>query len=316
MKYYHQLGRIAAACAALVLLLPAAQTSAAVIADPPSVVFTAPSQTARISLTADGVPVPSADVRAWRFLASSHDYHHMLRLDAVAGGVDITPSPTMEVGSYDLQIETAGGSVSVRVVASLSEVPDIVERTAQLTGQSERQIEERMGLLTPIRRESVQIALPPVFYEGETLNVSVANTPVAGRNYVWFLNGAVVAEGPDKNRLVHTFNEPGEFVLTYIETEISDGKVVAVARTSAHTRVVPVPPVPTDVAAGTKVEFLPPSGYQSHGWGIDGTSVSSEPVLRHVFNTPGNYVVECLATAPVDPAAQQFMRIRYNVTVR
>ena len=234
--WFHTSGAV---CALMVLCLSATLSYGAVTADPAKVTFTAPQQSATITLTKDGAPIPAKDIRGWQFLASGHDYKHMLDVEKMDGALKIAPSKTLEVGSYDLNIETAQGSVIVQVFAPLSDLPDIVEKMESLTGLSEKKVKEKMGLTTPAGREETKIALAGVYYEGQTLELSMPVTP--GRAYAWFMNGDLVAEGPHQNTLSYTFKEPGEYVLTYIETEKKDGKMATVARTTAHTRVVPVP---------------------------------------------------------------------------
>ncbi|MCX5772068.1 MAG: hypothetical protein NTZ09_17595 [Candidatus Hydrogenedentes bacterium] len=304
-----------AVCALMVLCLSATLSYGAVTADPAKATFTSPQQSATIKLTNDGAPIPATDIRGWRLLASGHDYKHMLSVEKMDGALKIAPSKTLEVGSYDLNIQTAQGSVVVQVFAPLSDLPDIVEKTAALTGLSEKAIEAKMGLLTATGREEIQIDLPPVYYEGQTLELTMAAKPGPGHTCTWFMNGDLMAEGPEQNALAYTFTETGEYVLTCIETEKKNGNTATVARTRAHTRVVAVPGVPTEVAVNTKMEFAPPPGYQKHTWRIDGKEVSNEPVLKHAFQAPGTHTVECLASSPDAGPPKGFLRIRYNAAV-
>ena len=311
-SWFHTSGAV---CALMVLCLSATLSYGAVTADPAKATFTSPQQSATIKLTKDGAPIPAKDIRGWQFLASGHDYKHMLSVEKMDGALKIAPSKTLEVGSYDLNIETAQGSVIVQVFAPLSDLPDIVEKTATLTGLSEKEIEKKMGVASATGREETQIDLPPVYYEGQTLKLTMAANPVPGHTYTLFMNGDLVAEGPEQNALDYTVKEPGEYVLTYIETEKENGKIAIVARARAHTRVVPVPGVPTEVAANTEMQFAPPPGYQKHVWRIDGQEVSTEPALKHAFQAPGTHTVECLASSPNQGPEQGFLRIRYNTTV-
>jgi len=304
---------LAMASALLILCLLAATSHGAVTADPAKVTFTSPQQSATIKLTNDGAPIAAKDIRGWRFLASGHDYKHMLSVEKVDGALQIAPSKMLEVGSYDLSIETTEGPVIVQVFAPLSDLPDIVEKTAALTGLSKQKVEEKMGLSSLIgREEEVTITLPPVYYEGQTLELSMPLEP--GRAYAWFINGDLVAEGPDQNTLSYTFKEPGEYVLSHFETEKQDGKTIAVVRAQAHTRVAAMPAIPVETAVGSEMAFSPPAGYQKQVWRIDGKEVSTEPTLKHVFRSPGVYAVECLASSPVEGPAQGFLRILYTTT--
>jgi len=312
-RWFHTCGAI---CALMVLCLSATLSYGAVTADPAKATFTSPQQSATIKLTKDGAPIPAKDIRGWQFLASGHDYKHMLSVEKMDGALKIAPSKTLEVGSYDLNIETAEGSVIVQVFAPLSDLPDIVEKTAALTGLSEKEIKLKMGLSTITRREEIKIDLPPVYYEGQTLELALPAKPGAGRTCTWFMNGDLVAEGPEQNAVTYTFKAQGEYVLTYIATEKENDKTVIVAFARANTRVVSVPAVSTEVAVGTEMEFAPPSGYQKHAWSIDGQMLSTEPALKHTFKDPGVHTVECLASAPNEGPQQGFLRIRYNTVVK
>ena len=300
-------------CAVLICLAAAATGYGAVTADPAQATFTSPQQSVLIRLTADGAPVPAGEIRAWQLLASGHDYKHMLDVEKREGALRIAPSGTLEVGSYDLNIETARGTVMVRVFAPLSDLPDIVDKRAALTGESESRIKEKLGLQTDLGRGETVISLAPVYYEGQTLELTMP--AVAGCAYAWFMNGEVVAEGPGENSLSHTFMQPGEYVLTVIETRAAGGGTECTQRAVAHTRVVPVPPVPTELSVNTETTFSPPPGYAKHAWSLDGQAVSTGAVLKHTFREPGSHAVECLASSPDQGPAQGFMRIRYNATV-
>ncbi len=304
-----------AVCAIMVLCLSATLSYGGVAANPAVATFTSPQQSATIKLTNNGVPIPARDIRGWQFLASGHDYIHMLSVEKTDGAITIAPSKTLEVGSYDLNIETAQGSVIVQVFTPLSDVPDIIEKTATLTGQSEAKVKEKLGLSNATGREEIQIDLPSVYYEGQTLELAMAAKADPARNYAWFINGDSVPSGSQANAIAYTFSKPGEYILTYIETSKENGETVTVAHARAHTRVVPVPGVPTQVAVNTEMEFAPPPGYQKHVWRIDGTEVSTGRVLKHTFQAPGVHIVECLATSPDVGFPQGFLRIRYNATV-
>lgn len=286
----------------------------AVTADPVQVTFTSPQQSATVKLMRDGMPIPAKDVRGWKFLASGHDYKEMIVIEKMDGAVKIAPSNALEVGSYDLAIDTAGGTVFVQVFAPLSDLHDVVQRQKALTGEAEEKIKEKMGLAIGTGRETISIELPPVYYEGQTLELSMERHP--GRTYTWFVNGELVDEGPGKNAIAYTFKSSGEYVLNYVETEKRGGQTVTVARAEASTRVAAVPAVPTEARVGAQTEFLAPGGYRKHVWTVDGKEVSVEPSLKYTFKAPGAYAVECLASSPDSGPAQGFQRVRYEVTVK
>lgn len=142
-SWFHTRGGVCALTT--VLCLSATLSYGAVTAAPATVTFTSPQQSATIKLTKDGTPIPAKDIRSWQFLASGHDYKHMLSVEKMDGALKIAPSKTLEVGSYDLNIETAQGSVIVQVFAPLNDLPDIVEKTAALTGLSEKKSRRNWG---------------------------------------------------------------------------------------------------------------------------------------------------------------------------
>lgn len=304
------------AAAALVALAACAATShGAVTADPAEVTFVSPNQSFTLHLANNGTPVPAKDIQGWQLLASGHDYQHMIVVEKMDGGLIVTPSKTVELGSYDLNIETTQGSVAVRVFMPLSDVPDIVEKMTALTGLSEAKIKEKLGLSTTTGRNKITFSLPPVYYEGQTLELTLPAQPGAGHTCFWFMNGDAIAEGPDQHALAYTFEKPGEYLLTYLETVTENGALVLVAQARASTSVVAFPGITAETTAGTAMEFSPPAGYRTFVWRIDGQEVSREPALKHTFLNPGTHVVECLASSPDQGPAEGYLRVRFNTTV-
>ncbi|HPO15631.1 MAG TPA: hypothetical protein PLI09_19470 [Candidatus Hydrogenedentes bacterium] len=305
---------INAVCFFLFVNLLTGLSYGAITANPTTTTFTSPQQSATIKLMNDGIPVSATDIQGWQFLASGHDYKHMLTLEKSDGAVNIAPSKTLEVGSYDLNIQTAYGLVVVQVFAPLSDLPDIVQKTAALTGESEQAIKKKMGLAVEMGRGEINISLPPVYYEGQTLDLSIPVLP--GHICTWFINGDLVAEGPEQNSITYTFKKPGEYVLSYFETMMESGRQVIVAKARAHTQAAPLPAIAISANINHEIMFKPPEGYQKRVWFIDGREVSTESTFRHTFNEPGIYTVECLASSPATGSAQGFLRIRYITTVK
>ncbi|MDQ1257141.1 MAG: hypothetical protein QG656_1743, partial [Candidatus Hydrogenedentes bacterium] len=280
-------------CVLAFLALFAASSYGAVTADPAQVTFASPGQSAIVKLTLDGAPVAAKDIRGWQFLASGHDYRHMVSVKTVDGAVTVAAGEMLEAGTYDLTIDTAHGPVSVQVLAPLSDVPDIVDRTAEQTGLSRKKAEEKLGLAFTVGRGEIQIELPALYYEGQTLELTM--TPRPGSACSWFINGELVAEGPS---LSYTFKEPDGYVVMYVETTQQEGKTVATARAEGYTRAVAVPPVPAKAVEWAETEFPPPAGYRKHVWRVNNEEVSTESTLKYRFPLPGTYTVECRASDP------------------
>lgn len=169
-------------------------------------------------------------------------------------------------------------------------------------------------MTTSVDRADMQMDLPPVYYEGQTLELSMQSTP--GRASAWFMNGEFIAEGVEQNALSYTFKALGEYVLDYIETEQHSGAAVVVARARAYTRVVSMPKVVVEVAVNIETDFLPPAGYHNHVWHLDGQKISTDAVLRHSFKNPGVHTVECMASSPEEGTSPGFRRVHYITTVK
>ena len=287
----------------------------AVTAEPAEVTFVSPSQSFTIHLSSGGTPIPAADIQGWKLLASDHDYQHMIVVEKMDGAVIVSPSKAVELGSYDLSIETSKGSVVVRVFMPLSDVPDIVEKMTALTGQSEARVKEKLGLSSTTGRGEITFTLPPVYYEGQTLEQTLAKAPEAGHTATWFINGEVVDGDIGNNAFSYTFEKPGEYVLTYLETVKENGAVVVVARGSATTTVVAFPSVSAETTAGTPITFSSPAGFQKCVWSVDGKEISTGDSLTYTFASSGTSVVECLATNPVKGPSGSFLRVRFRTNV-
>lgn len=287
----------------------------AVTADPAAVTFVSPNQSFTIHLLSDGAPVAEKDISGWQLLASGHDYQHMIVVEKMAGAIVVTPSKAVELGSYDLSIETTQGSAVVRVFMPLSDVPDVVEKITALTGLSEARIKEKLGLSNTTGRDEIQFGLPPVYYEGQQLALTLPTAPTQGHKSFWFINGDTVAEGPTPHALNYTFEKPGEYLVTYVELATENGVAVLVARGRASTSVVAFPGIYTETSVNTAMEFSAPPGYQKHVWSIDGKEISTGSSLTHKFLESGSYVVECLASSPDLGPTEGYLRVRFNTTV-
>ncbi len=283
-----------------------------VSADPATVTFRSPSQSFTIQLTNDGTPIPAKEISGWKLLASGHDYIHMVDIKKMEGAITITPSSSVELGSYDLNIATAHGSVLVHVLTPLTDTPDMVEKMEALAGQSEKRIEAKMGLKTASGRSIIKIDLPPVYYEGQTLELTMPTEPDDSQTCMWFINGETVTDTPT---LRYTFLEPGDYVLSYIESAIENGEPIVAARAESFTRVVSLPPVTNDVEVNTTMTYLPPAGFGKYRWSVDGKAESEAAEFPRSFSEPGTYTIECLATAPNAGPANEFQRVRYRTTV-
>lgn len=306
---YRSLGRVTL-CMTLVLFSVSASAYGEVVATPNSVTFHSTTQTHEIDLSQNGKPVPASDILGWQLLASKHDYHYFLDYQKRDGVLVLTPSKLVEVGSYDLVIRTRAGNATVKVYTPLTEMADIIEKTAMARGITQQEARDVLGLTTPRAQSIVKIDLPPVYYEGQTLNLTMPPSP--DTEYVWKINGEIVQEGLGNNTLVYTFPSPGEYILTY--TEKRAGSVVA--ETVAQTCVAPLPAVRTEVARGVSVTFEAPGEHTQCTWMVDGDTVGTMPVLKYTFTEPGEHLVECIASDGADDPEGTYIRTYRKVSVR
>jgi plastocyanin len=282
----------ATALAAAVLWCAGAAT--ALTADPASVTFHAQDDTVTITVSDGGQALAGDAVTSWKLMASGHDYNHMLNVSKTAAGLEVSPTEDLEMGTYDLVINTASGTVRVDVRAPLTELTGIVEEKAAAWGVSEREAKDRLGLLQTAQTAAIDINLPATYYVGQTLEAAVDPSDEVGLR--WLVNGAVMDEGPGAESFTHTFEKPGNYVVT---VQAMRGDEV-VGSDSAWTTVAPRPAVLWTVDAGRQFTLDAPAGYDSYTWTVGGEYVGSGPQLTYRFETPGTYEVECKARNATD----------------
>jgi hypothetical protein len=281
---------------------------AALTAVPATVTIDALDQGVIINLLDDGIPVPAAEIRRWRFLAGESDYQRMLDITKRDGALVIAPT-RLEMGSYLLIVETARGTAQVQVYAPLRNHRNILEMEAAAQGTTVDAVKEQRGLSQPGRSASVEIQLPPVYYEGQTMQVAMPLED--GLSYRWSINGELIKEGPGEHRLTYVFKAPGDYTLHF--EEFRNGHKVAEAR--ATTRAVALPEIPWTVRAGNAFTLRAPAHYAAYAWTIDGALVSEQEQLTYTLTTPGDYRIECIASGAPGGSGGTFVRHRYFVEV-
>jgi hypothetical protein len=294
------------AVVALVLVQSAAY--AQVIADPDSVTFTTQQDSKTITLTSYGEPVPASAIGQVQFLVGDHTYEHMIKVEKRDGAIVVTPD-TMESGWYTLVIHTDMGQATVAAYAPLAHIAETLEERATALGITVDELKERLGLTQQSKREIIDIELPPVYYEGQSIIVTAPDTPDAV--HIWAINGKVVYEGPGANRLIYVLTEPGDLILTYVK-KIND---VIVASDTAATRVIAQPGVQSAVTVNRKVVLSAPMGYGAYLWTLDGEQVGTGRLLEHTFTEPGIYTVVCEARGGASGIPDTYRRVTYRITV-
>ena len=295
----------AAASIACAFLLLAPAAFAEVTANPSTVTFNNHDQSALVSLTHNGQPIPAGSVGKSQFLVDTSDYSHMIEVTATEGGVRVSPSPQLEVGSYNLVIGTSHGPARILVYAPLADLPSILDSADVPGGPRLRALREELGFTRPTGRATVSIELPYVVRIGEPLTVTMPHD--AELEYIWAINGEVVQRGLGESTFQYAFNTPGDYVLSYAERR--DG--VTVARTEAITRVSEPPALLHFADRGSRLSFEAPEGYAEYHWYVNGEVTGTQRTFTPQFDTAGEYVVSVHAVTP----GQSPYMMRYRTIV-
>jgi hypothetical protein len=282
--------RLAGTAAAAAITLAFAAGAAELVADPPVLVFDNQDMSVPVTLRADGVEVTRPTLESVSFLVDDSDYSHMINVMPTLNGLLVKPTEYLEVGSYDLIVQTSAGSAHIEVYSPLREMPTGLDRQAEALGITVDELKERLGM--SLEREMIDLGLSPVYYAGETFKLRLEPDP--GVQYRWTVNGASVAEGAGGHVFEYTFGAPGDYVIAYTEekngvvTGTGIEVVTVVSRLAAHQR----------VRVGTPIEIKAPPGYTVYQWRINDTPVEGKDTYVYTFDKPGRYNVEVIAEDP------------------
>lgn len=289
--------------------LNAASQDGGLTTEPREVTFTSTDQSHAIKVLSNGQPIAASRVSQAKVMVEQHDYDHMF--DVTKSGETLTISPTdkVEVGSYELRLQTDIGTVTANIYAPLSDLESILAERAKELGVTVAQVKTMMGLSTPATRERLSIDLPPVYYLGQTLSLPMPTA--SDREFVWKVDGKTVQFGEGPHVFEYTFLDNGYYSISYTER----AKGVAVAGDTAMVQVIPEPAVEMNITPGTPVAFQGPPAYASYSWKVDGDIVSRNETYRQTFNNAGTYAVECIARTPEAGLEEEFRKITYEVIV-
>lgn len=302
--------RIALFATLLLAAIAASGAAAATLAaEPASVTFDRAGMSATLKILADGQPLPAGEITGFRLMVGNSDYRHMFRMSKADGTVTLTPSPTVEVGSYDLAITTARGDVWAKVYTPLSDHQTSLQKLALRLDVPLEDLKRQIGMTRDLPQSRIELTLPPVFYTGQVFHLEMPGGGEVRR--VWKLNGEVVREGGDAVSVTHVFKEPGPFLLEYAEYQ--NGR--RVAEVGELIEVVEEPPLPVTVAARTTLTLNSPEGYAKYSWTLDGQMVSADPTFVRAFDEPGTHTVVLLAESPAAGQPGEFRKIVHKVTV-
>lgn len=301
------MGRVICLAAAAALLIPGA--FADVTAKPQVIKVTSMADTFEIGLSGDSGPVPAGDIRGLKVMVDSHDYDHMFTYKARNGQIVIAPTDQLEIGTYDLVIDTAQGQTVVHAEAPLSDLEGTIEYEARELGVTPAQYREMMKIVNEPGTAFVDLHLPSVYYLGQTLEVEM-NVADASRTYTWYVNGKAVESGQGPHTLAYTFQDIDSYFITYREFEGDE----VIVEDSSVSRVVPEPSVLYQIGAKQETTFSAPPGYARYNWSVNGKPMHNGREFETSFAEPGEYTVTCDAHSQ-EGSSGEFRRITYRVTV-
>lgn len=294
---------------ALFALMLGTLTATAVELTPTQIEFGKIDASETIAVVHNGQAIPASDIKSVKLWAGGHDYDHMIEVKKADGQVTVQPSELLEIGSYDLIIDTANGKGTVTMMAPLDKLYSSLESRADRLGITVDELKSRLGMTRQLGQEYVSLNLPKVYYVGQTLSVPMEQ--VKGRTYAWAVNGTAIQVGVGDARMNYTFTEPGIYDFTYVEKE---GDRVVAAGFGATT-VVAEPPVHSEVKQNTAQKFVAPIGYSHYVWSVDGKEVAKGDTLTYEFSERGSHVVSLHAHTPVAGNVEALRNVTYVVTV-
>jgi len=304
---HHWINRpLTLALAASLLAIPAF----ALEVSPKVIEFDTIDTSATVAVTQNGQGVDASAIKSVKLYAGENDYDHMIEVTKTDGHVTVRPSDMLEIGSYNLVIDTAEGTASTQVLAPLDGLYDSLESRAARLNITTNELKARLGLTKRVGTDYVALNLPKVYYVGQTLTIPIERKEDCA--YVWRVNGEPIELGLGHDMpLRYTFTEPGIYDITYVE--MKDGAVNATG--FGATRVVPEPPVRRHYAENAKVKFQAPDGYAHYTWALDGKELFTSEDFVHTFNEPGKHVLTLHAHTPVIGHEEEFREITYIISV-
>ena len=310
--------RIAVALALFCVALGAAAQEpllpSTLIADPAAIELPALRSAGEVRIFADETRAAPAHIEKAAIDGSYARFFHVLVPTERPGVVRVVTRPDrVEAGSYDLRVHADGQQIVVPVLATLSEEETIIERDAEMLGQTEEAVRIRYGLAKPLWRENLEITLPESYTEGAILTLDLEAHP--NRWFTWVVNDIAVLEGHGENVLRLPLDEAGPLKLA---VEVRDRGTV-VAGWEGALRVDPEPAIPLRRPANETFRLMAPDGFEHYEWRVDDEILSREQTCAFRFPTPGAYAIECRALDPENPdaAAQRlFRRITWRAEIR
>lgn len=303
---YCRRGQVTWAAKVLALMLMAAGAQALEV-KPGQIEFTKIEESATLTLTHNGAPVPTSSIQSVKLYVGNYDYDHMIAFSKSDGKVTVRPTEMLELGMYNLVIKTGQGDATVAVRALQRIVDESLEAQAARQGVSVADVKAQLGISQPLGLERINLGLPELYYKGQTLAIAMDLAP--GREAIWRVNGVVVP-APD-GRLAYTLEQVGVYDVAYLEKE--GERTVALGLDSVT--VAPEPPVQLKAETGTTVQLMAPEGFGIYAWTRDGAAVEGDLLWSGAFEQPGIYQVVVRASSPGNETLPAFREVIFSITV-
>lgn len=287
--------------------LLAASGAGALEAKPERLTITSDSEPVTLGITHNGAAVAAVDIGAVKLYVDQHDYDHMIVVNRADGQITIHPTPELELGMYDLAVQTTHGELRVPVTALQQIADQGLEARAKRQGVTVDDIRAQLGMSQTVGQERITLGLGEAYYLGQTLRIAME--VAAPRTAEWTVNGEKV-DAPG-GALAYTFDQPGVYDFAYVEKQ--GGRAVAMGL--GTTTVIAEPPVPVTVNAGVKQTLAGPTGYGKYAWKIDGNEAGTGSTWTGTFESPGKHTATVRAETPDPGTAQVFREITFEITV-
>lgn len=221
----------------------------------------------------------------------------------------MSPTATMEAGSYSLILNTAAGAARVSVKTPLTAHGSFIEEQVEAQGISEAEVKQQIGLSQVIERQPLQLNLASEYHVGDQLSLEMPQ--VASRRCVWKLNDEVLLEGPGANKFKYILEKTGPLEIVYEEWE-NDRKA---AEAKASVTVKPQREIQVETKKNSTVQFRGPEGYGEYSWYVNDDLCCHTKDKQHFFDRAGTCRITCIAAQPLQEGLPALSEAAYVITI-
>jgi len=283
----------------------------AIEATPSSLTFNRQTDAFDVRLTDAGEALAAADIKATRFMVGESNYRRMIAVTPMDGGLRVTGTEFLEVGTYLLVIETRRGTTSVSVNVPLKGEKSVLDQRTEALGGAKDEAMQEIGLTTPVARGSMRFTLPERYTVGQGLRLAAPGDP--GLVYRWLVNGAMEAEGAGALELTYIFAAESDYTVRLEQRSVNgDWKLACESSTMAEE----IASIAVNAKPGQRMTFNGPEGFGKYTWSLDGNPVAEGRKAVITFPAAGKYAVVCRCEERGTALPGSFYNVRYDVTAQ